>query len=151
MKYRMLVMDVDGTLTDGRLYYSADGEVMKAFDVKDGYGIVSFIKAGGIPAVITGRRSGIVEQRCRELGITEVHQGVSDKLDMLKKIAQKHFISSDEITYIGDDQNDLSCMEYCGFSACPRDAVEVVKKEVTYVCIHDGGRGAVREIVDLIL
>jgi len=151
MKYKMLVMDVDGTLTDGRLYYSADGEVMKAFDVKDGYGIVSYKKAGGIPVVITGRKSGIVEQRCAELGITEVYQGASEKLDVLKKAAQQHHISSEEIAYIGDDLNDLSCMEYCGFSACPRDAVDTIKNKVNYVCVHDGGRGAVREIVDLIL
>lgn len=151
MKYKMLVMDVDGTLTDGRLYYSADGEAMKAFDVKDGYGIVSFIRAGGIPVVITGRRSGIVEQRCLELGITEVYQGVSDKFDVLKKAAKQFHYSAGEIAYIGDDLNDLDCMQYCGFSACPQDAVDAVKKKVKYVCVHDGGRGAVREIIDLIL
>lgn len=151
MKYKMLVMDVDGTLTDGRLYYSADGEALKAFDVKDGYGIVSFIKAGGVPVVITGRVSGIVEQRCHELGITEVYQGTSDKLDVLKKIAKRHHIALEEVAYIGDDLNDLDCMQYCGFSTCPQDAVDSVKKKVNYVCVHNGGRGAVREIIDLIL
>lgn len=151
MKYKMLFMDVDGTLTDGRLYYSADGEVMKAFDVKDGYGLVSYMKAGGVPVIITGRKSGIVSQRCRELGITEIYQGASDKLDVLKNAAKQHHISSEEIAYIGDDLNDLDCMRYCGFSACPQDAVDTVKKKVNYVCVHDGGRGAVREIIDLIL
>lgn len=150
MKYKMLVMDVDGTLTDGRLYYSADGEAMKAFDVKDGYGLVSYIKAGGIPVVITGRRSEIVEQRCRELGITEVYQGASDKLEVLKETAQRMNVLPADIAYIGDDLNDLDGMHFCGFSACPSDAVDAVRLAADHVCRHEGGRGAVREVVDLI-
>ena len=151
MKIKLLAMDVDGTLTDGRIYIGADGEVMKAFDVKDGYGIVRFKKAGGIPAIITGRESTIVEQRCKELGIIELHQGVSDKLACLLNLAQKYGLNRDQVSYVGDDINDLDCINYAGFSACPSDASEAVKACSDYVCANKGGRGAVREIVDTIL
>lgn len=143
-------MDVDGTLTDGRIYIGSDGEVMKAFDVKDGYGIVRFRQAGGVPAIITGRRSKIVEERCRELGITELQQGVSDKLGCLISLAEKYHLEREEIAYIGDDLNDLDCLHYAGVSACPADAMATVRGACTYVCTADGGRGAVREFVDFI-
>ena len=150
-KIKLLAMDVDGTLTDGRIYIGPDGEVMKAFDVKDGYGIVRFREAGGIPVIITGRRSRIVEQRCRELGITELHQGVSDKLDCLMKLASRYGLEREEIAYIGDDLNDLACMEYAGVSACPGDAMEAVRSSCSYICTSPGGRGAVREFLDVVL
>ena len=149
-KIKLLAMDVDGTLTDGRIYIGPDGEVMKAFDVKDGYGIVRFREAGGIPVIITGRRSRIVEQRCRELGITELHQGVSDKLDCLMKLASRYGLEREEIAYIGDDLNDLACMEYAGVSACPGDAMEAVRSSCSYICTSPGGRGAVREFLDVV-
>ena len=151
MKIKLLAMDVDGTLTDGRIYIGPEGETMKAFDVKDGYGIVRFRKAGGIPAIITGRRSRIVEKRCEELEITELHQGVSDKLECLLKIADRLGISREEIAYMGDDLNDLSCMEYAGVSACPCDAVGAVRSAADFVCSAAGGRGAVREFLDSVL
>ena len=147
-KIKLLAMDVDGTLTDGRIYIGSDGEVMKAFDVKDGYGIVRFRQAGGIPVIITGRQSRIVEQRCRELRITELYQGVSDKLDCLMKLASKYGIEREEIAYMGDDLNDLACIEYAGVSACPGDAMEAVRQSCSYVCTCSGGRGAVREFLD---
>lgn len=151
MRIKLLAMDVDGTLTDGRIYIGADGEVMKAFDVKDGYGIVNFRNTGGIPAIITGRQSRIVEQRCRELGITELHQGVSDKLSSLMELADKYHLEAEQIAYIGDDINDLACMNYAGFSACPSDAAAAVKTAAGFVCNTPGGRGCVREFLDLIL
>lgn len=151
MKYRLLVMDVDGTLTDGRLYIGNSGEIMKAFDVRDGYGIVRFRQSGGIPAIITGRRSEIVERRCEELGITELHQGAKDKLSSLREMADRLKTRREEIAYIGDDENDIDCMDFAGFSACPRDAAESVRRRVDYVCSADGGRGAVRELIDHIL
>ena len=89
MSIKMLVMDVDGTLTDGKIYIGPQGEVMKAFNIKDGYGIVQFIKSGTIPVIITGRKSEIVQRRAEELGITELYQGVEDKLSQLKKVAEK--------------------------------------------------------------
>lgn len=148
MKIKLLAMDVDGTLTDGRIFIGPDGEVMKAFDVKDGYGIVRFRQAGGIPAIITGRESRIVEARCRELGITELHQGVADKLECLMELAAKYHLERVQIAYIGDDLNDLDCIQYAGVSACPGDAMEAVRSSCDYVCTNSGGRGAVREFLD---
>ena len=144
----MLVMDVDGTLTDGRIYIGVDGEVMKAFDVKDGYGIVQLRKEGVLPVIITGRKSTIVEKRASELGINELHQGIHNKLEKLKEIAEKYDIKAEEIAYIGDDLNDMECINYCSLSACPNDAMEEIKYLVSYVCKKNGGRGAVREFID---
>ena len=145
---KLLVMDVDGTLTDGRIFIGPDGEVMKAFDVKDGFGIVRFRQAGGIPAVVTGRQSEIVEERCRELGITELMQGVGNKLDCLMQLAEKYHLEREQIAYIGDDLSDLDAIQYAGISACPADAVEAVRGTSTYVCRAPGGFGAVREFLD---
>ena len=147
-KIKLLVMDVDGTLTDGKIYMGNNGEVMKAFDVKDGCGIKDILPTLGIvPVIITGRVSKIVENRAKEIGITELHQGVRDKLTVLKEVAEKYNASQNEIAYIGDDINDLECIEYCGFTACPADAVEEVRQKVTYVCKKNGGEGAVREFI----
>ena len=146
---RMLIMDVDGTLTDGKIYIGPSGEIMKAFDIKDGYAIAHMLPEMGImPVIITGRQSAIVENRAKELGIKEIRQGTSDKLGTLKEIAQKYDVSPDEIAYIGDDLNDLDCIEYVGFAACPADAADAVKREVDYVCKHPGGQGALREMAE---
>ena len=150
-KIKLLVMDVDGTLTDGKIYMGNDGEVMKAFDVKDGCGIKDILPTLGIvPAIITGRVSKIVENRAKEIGITELHQGVRDKLTVLKEVAEKYNASQNEIAYIGDDINDLECIEYCGFTACPADAVEKVKNNCQYVSVLYAGHGAVRDIINKI-
>ena len=147
MKIKLLVMDVDGTLTDGKIYMGENGEVMKAFNVKDGYAIAHMLpEMEIIPVIITGRKSKIVENRAKELGITELYQGVGDKLAQLKKVAEKYNAAPEEIAYIGDDLNDLECIEYCGFTACPKDACEVVKNKVDCVCSVDGGNGVIREI-----
>lgn len=151
MNIKMLVMDVDGTLTDGTIYISPSGEAMKAFNVKDGYGIVQARRKGIIPVIITGRKSQIVEERAKELKITELYQGIEDKLAQLKKVAGKYGVSSEQIAYIGDDLNDLECVEFCGLTGCPADAVEEIQRKVHYVCSHDGGKGAVREFLDKIL
>lgn len=149
MSIKMLVMDVDGTLTDGRIYIGAEGEVMKAFDVRDGYAIAHLLPEMGImPVIITGRSSRIVAQRAKELKITELYQGISDKLKQLKVVAHKYGVSAEEIAYIGDDLNDLDCINYCGVTACPQDAMGEVKQQVQYICERDGGRGAVREFIE---
>lgn len=151
MSIKLLVMDVDGTLTDGHIYISAQGEAMKSFDVKDGYAIANILPSKKIlPVIITGRISKIVEERSKELKIQELYQGVSAKLNQLKAIAEKYHIQPDEIAYIGDDLNDLECIRYCGLTACPQDAVEEIKRNVDYVCKNVGGRGAVREFIDYI-
>ena len=148
MKIKLLVMDVDGTLTDGKIYMGENGEVMKAFNIKDGYAIAHMLPEMGIvPVIITGRKSKIVENRAKELGITELYQGVGNKLAKLKEVAAKYNAVPDEIAYIGDDLNDLECIEYCEFSACPADAVDEVKNCVNYVCGQNGGYGSVRELI----
>lgn len=148
-KIKMLVMDVDGTLTDGCIYIGAEGELMKAFNVQDGYGIAQILPKHGItPVIITGRSSRIVENRAAELKITHLHQGVSDKFSKLKEVALQLGATPEEIAYIGDDVNDLDCIRWCGFTACPADAVPDLLEVVDYVCKRNGGRGAVREFIE---
>lgn len=148
---KMLVMDVDGTLTDGKIYYGNDGELFKAFDVRDGYRLVKCEEYGIITAIITGKTSKIVEGRARDLKIKEVHQGVSNKIAVLKTLINKYNLDKSQVAYIGDDVNDIECMQYCGFSACPADAIDEVKNTVDYVCENIGGHGAVRELIDRII
>lgn len=151
-KIKLLVMDVDGTLTDGKIYMGPDGEVMKSFDVKDGCGIKDVLPQYGIiPVIITGRESGIVEYRARELKITELYQGITDKMETLSKVAEKYNCTLDNVAYIGDDLNDIECIKHCGLSACPADAVNEVIDCCNYVCKNIGGNGAVREFIDEII
>lgn len=145
---RVFVMDVDGTLTDGKIYITSDGEFMKTFNIKDGYAIVSALRKGIIPVIITGRTSQITAQRCNELGIEYIYQGVKDKRAKLYEVLAELDIQPEQIAYIGDDINDIECMRICGYSACPADAVNRVKDIVHYVCRAKGGRGAVREFIE---
>lgn len=152
MRIKLLVMDVDGTLTDGKIYMGEDGEVAKAFNIKDGYGIANILPVYNIiPVIITGRKSLIVKKRADELGIEELYQGISDKLTQLKIIADNYNISPEEIAYIGDDLNDLECIEYSGVTASPSDAVTEIRARVDYVCQLNAGDGAVREFIDYIV
>lgn len=150
-RIRYLVMDVDGTLTDGKIYMGNDGEVIKAFNIKDGCGIHDILIPAGItPVIITGRRSRIVENRCGELGVKEIHQAVSNKIEKLLTITNN--LSS--IAYIGDDINDLSCMlpvkEAGGIIGCPKDAAKKVVAIADFVADHNGGDGAVRDFIEYI-
>ncbi len=152
-KIRLMVMDVDGTLTDGHIYIGANGEVMKAFNVKDGYGIVQMKKRGITPAIITGRSSPIVAARAAELGIEHLYQGVSDKLAQLQALTAQLGLTMENVAYIGDDLNDLECIRACtamGVSACPADAVPQVRLAADFVCTVPGGYGAVREFTEYI-
>lgn len=150
--YKLFVMDVDGTLTDGKIYTSPSGEAFKAFDVKDGYGLKNILKKYSIKtAIITGRRSEIVQRRAEELEIDYLCQGVDDKLDCLKQLVERVDCSFEDIVYIGDDVNDLSCMEKAGLSCCPADAHEKVKMAAKYVTQCRGGQGVVREVIDMIM
>ena len=138
---RLLALDVDGTLTDGRLYIGNEGEVCKTFDVKDGCGIRDILPRYGIrAAVITARKSLIVEERCRELGIQDVLQNCRDKAAGIGSYLQ--------IAYMGDDLLDIPCMDLCSVSACPADAAAAVKLQAVYVCRNTGGQGAVREFIE---
>lgn len=147
-----LVMDVDGTLTDGKIYMGNTGESFKAFCIKDGYGIVDMLIPAGItPVIITGRESVIVQRRAEELTIKEVYQGVSDKVGKLREVTDNFC----EVAVIGDDLNDICVMtmvkEAGGLVGCPADAADGVKKVANYICKNDGGRGAVREFIEWIL
>ena len=143
-------MDVDGTLTDGKIYTGESGEAFKAFNTKDGYAIKEILPKLGIsPVIITSRTSKIVENRARELNIAMVYQGIIDKLPLLKKLSDENNTPLDKIAYIGDDINDLSCIEVCGFTACPSDSVDEIKNKVDYICKRKGGDGAVREFIEL--
>lgn len=149
---KYMVMDVDGTLTDGKIYMSDTGEMCKAFNVKDGFGICNLlIPIGIIPIIITGRKSQIVSKRCEELGIERVYQGVFDKLAQLRCITE----DLSQVVYVGDDINDLSCMlqvkQEGGYVGCPKDAVKKVLKIADCVAEHGGGEGAVRDIIEWIV
>lgn len=144
-----LVMDVDGTLTDGKIYMGESGEMFKAFSIKDGYGIHDLlIPSGIIPVIITGRKSAIVSRRCNELGITKVYQGISDKLEVLRNITT----DLSRVAYIGDDLNDLVCMKSVkaagGLVGCPKDAVKDVKEISDFISEFNGGEGAVRDYIE---
>ena len=146
-----LIMDVDGTLTDGKIYMGPDGEAMKAFSIKDGMVINYILKpAGIIPVIITARNSSIVQNRCNELVINEVYQGKLDKLTALKEIVGDTGLGS--CAYFGDDTLDLECMLPIkgagGIIACPADAVREVKTAVDYVCVNKAGEGALREFAE---
>lgn len=153
---KYLVMDVDGTLTDGKIYMGNDGEVFKAFNIKDGYGIHDLAsKANIIPVIITGRESSIVLNRCKELGINMVFQGVSDKKAKLQEVVDSDNEDMSAVAFIGDDNNDYPCMEMVknsgGLTACPNDASKEVVEISDYVCEKNGGEGAVREFVEWII
>ena len=153
---KYLIMDVDGTLTDGKIYISPSGEAFKAFDVKDGYAIHALLKKHSIiPVIITGRNSEIVSRRAIELDIKEIHQGASDKLEVLHKILNQENQSFDTVAYIGDDLNDIECMTLVknsgGYVGCPADAVAEVKEVASYICSSNGGCGAVREFISKII
>ncbi|MDR2043934.1 MAG: HAD-IIIA family hydrolase [Clostridium sp.] len=148
---KMLVMDVDGTLTDGTIYLSAEGETVKGFHVKDGYAIARLSRKGILTAVLTGRRSQIVARRAEELGIAVVRQGIADKAAELSAIAAEYQLALTQIAYIGDDLNDLGCMKLCGATGAPADAADEIKETADFVSTKEGGRGAVREFVDWLL
>lgn len=149
----ILVMDVDGTLTDGQIHIGPDGEFFKSFDVKDGLGIHEILpKIGVTPVIITGRSSSMLARRCSELGIVELHQGVSEKAMLLREILAERKLSLASVAYIGDDLNDCECMlmvkQGGGVVGCPHDAVREVRDLADFVSRRNGGRGAVREFID---
>lgn len=152
-KIELLILDVDGTLTDGKIHISAEGELFKSFDIKDGYGIKNLLPQCGItPVVLTARESHIVQKRCEELGILHCYQGVEDKLCyVIETLLPKMNVSFDVIAYMGDDLVDLPCMERCAVKGCPADAVGEVKAICDFVSQHNGGSGAVREFIQWLL
>jgi 3-deoxy-D-manno-octulosonate 8-phosphate phosphatase (KDO 8-P phosphatase) len=150
-KIKMLILDVDGVLTDGSLYYGPEGEAIKPFNVRDGSAIVWFHRAGLETAVITGRKSPQVEARAKELGVGTVIQGALRKLPVFEELLKESGIPPEEIAYMGDDLHDLPVMKRAGLALAPADAVDEVKKAAHWVSSCNGGHGAVREACELIL
>lgn len=158
---KFLVMDVDGTLTDGKIYMGVDGEALKAFDIKDGYALHTLLKEHGIiPVIITARKSPMVEHRCKELGVTEIHQGIMKKLDCLKGIIEKYSSADQQydlsnVAYIGDDLLDLQCIKPIkgagGIAGCPSNAVKEVIAVCDFISQYKGGEGAVRDFTDYLV
>ena len=150
-KIKLLLLDVDGVMTDGRIIYDNDGGETKAFDVKDGHGLKLVQRAGIQVGIITGRQSAVVARRAAELGIELVYQGVKDKRLPFNEILQQLALTPEEVAYVGDDIVDLPVMRQVGFAATVADALDDVKSFADMVTKRSGGRGAVREICDFLL
>lgn len=150
-KIKLLVLDVDGVMTDGSIILDNNGNEYKAFHVRDGHGIRMLIEAGITVAIITGRSSKVVVQRAAELGITEVFQKCFDKRVAFKKLLKKYALADTEVAYVGDDIVDLPIMVRVGLPVAVADATAEVKKMACMTTNNQGGRGAVREVTDLIL
>ncbi|MGM0470913.1 MAG: KdsC family phosphatase [Bacillota bacterium] len=148
---KLFITDVDGVLTDGRIILGAQGQELKAFHVHDGAGIKAAQQAGIEIAIITGRTSEAVTTRADELGISEVYQGVDDKVAIYRELIAKYNLVPEEVAYIGDDVGDLPLLNEVGLSLTVADGVEQVQRAVDYSTTSCGGRGAVREVLDSIL
>ena len=148
---RALVTDVDGVLTDGGLYYAESGDELKRFDVRDGQGLVLLREAGLLTAIVTRKQTTIVTRRARDLGITEVHQDVTDKAAVLTDLCARHGLAPAAVAYVGDDVGDLPAMRVVGLPIAVADAVRDVRRAAAFVTRAGGGRGAIREVCELIL
>jgi 3-deoxy-D-manno-octulosonate 8-phosphate phosphatase (KDO 8-P phosphatase) len=144
----LIILDVDGCLTDGNIIYSNSGDETKAFNVKDGLAISSWVKLGHQAAIITGRHSKLLERRANELGIAHVHQGVKDKAAQLNYLSEKLNIPLRNIAAIGDDLNDYKMLSLVGLSFTPHDGSGHIQAIVNKVCETKGGEGAVREMIE---
>jgi len=150
-KVRLLLLDIDGVMTDGRVIYSVYGDELKFFDVQDGLGITLLDRVGIKSVIVTAKKSRIVKARARDLKIAKTYQGYMDKLVPFNKILRKFKIPPEEICFMGDDLIDIPVLRRVGFAVCVPNAVEDVKSYAHYITSKTGGRGAVREICDLIL
>lgn len=148
---RMMVFDVDGVLTDGKLWYGDKGEMFKGFHALDGYGLRMLGESGITVAIVTGRESTILSRRCAELGISLLRQGVRDKLPVLQELAQQQQMALSAVGYMGDDLIDLPALQRVGFAASVPNAPAYVSQLAHWVSQQTGGQGAVRECCDLIL
>lgn len=148
---KFLLMDCDGVLTDGRLYFSENGEALKVFDVRDGYGLTLWHNAGFQSGIISGRKSPIVENRARDLGVEFVWLGREEKVAAFHELVAAANVTPDEIAFIADDTIDLPLFPLVGLSVAVADAHKVVAANAHYVTKASGGRGAVRELIDLLL
>ena len=147
----LIVLDVDGTLTDGKITYSNSGEEIKSFDVADGLAIAVWTKKfGKKAAIITGRSSALVERRAKELQITHLHQGIKNKQEVLENILKEEGLQWCQVAAIGDDLNDYNMLKKAGLSFTPSNGSHYIKDIVNVVCKNKGGDGAVREMLEYI-
>ncbi len=150
-RIRLFATDVDGVLTDAGMYYAESGDEWKKFNTRDGMGLKLLQKAGIITAIVTQERTKLVARRAEKLAIPELHQGVLDKLSLVREMAARHGLTLSQVAYIGDDVNDFETLKEVGFSATPADGMPQVAAVVDYICQKKGGEGAVREIIEMIL
>jgi 3-deoxy-D-manno-octulosonate 8-phosphate phosphatase (KDO 8-P phosphatase) len=150
-RLQLLVLDVDGVMTDGRIILTPDGQEIKAFDSKDGAGIKYWIRAGGQVAFISGRGSAAVQVRADDLGVQVVRMHAKDKLPVYREVLAELGLGAAQAVVMGDDLPDLPLLRECGFSAAPSDAVPEIRQAVDYITTLAGGRGCVREVIDLVL
>lgn len=150
-KIHLLLLDCDGVLTDGRLYFSASGEELKVFDVQDGQGIVEWIRSGRKVGIISGRTSPIVDRRGSDLGIQFVRQGVKNKLETAREIWEASGVGPEQTAFIGDDVPDIELLQECALGIAVANAVDEVKAIADRTTHRSGGRGAIREVIDNIL
>lgn len=148
---KLVAFDVDGVMTDGSLTYLPDGSQIKTFNAKDGQGIVMLNKAGFLTAIITAKESGAVIERAKTLGITKLFMNQKNKKKALDELLEEFHLTKEQVAYMGDDYPDLCVINEVGLSSSPNDAIDEVKKSVSFVSSYDGGRGAVREFCDFIL
>ena len=148
---KLLILDVDGVMTDGCIIMDNEGRETKNFDVRDGHGIKILQRYGIKVAILTGRQSKVVEYRAKDLEIGDVYQGAFNKKEVFGIILEKHKLSASAVAFLGDDIVDIPVLKSVGFSAAVADAIDVVKKSVDYITGHKGGHGAVRELCEMIL
>ncbi len=150
-KIKLLILDVDGVMTDGSIIIDDEGHELKSFNVRDGHGIKILQRYGVKVVILTGRKSKVVEYRAKDLEIEDVYQGTLNKKEVFEKILDKRKLSADKVAYIGDDIVDIPVLKRVGFSVAVDDALDIVKKSVDYVTKNSGGHGAVREVCEMIL
>ena len=148
---KMLILDIDGVLTDGRIYLLPDGNEVKVFNTLDGHGIKMLQRAGVEVAVISGRSSPAAEHRMQQLGVQHYYSGVTNKIAAFKELLKKTHITAEECAYVGHDLHDLPIMNEVGFCAAPPNACEAVLHSAHFITRKGGGEGAVREICDFII
>ena len=150
-KIKLVITDVDGVLTDGGMFYTNKGDIMKRFFVRDGMG-VTLLKKKNIPTlIITKEKTEMTRQWAKRMKITKIYEGIIQKETLLKKICEEFKVKPDQISYIGDDVNDIELLKKVGLAVVPNDAIEEAKKISQYICKTNSGQGAFRELVDLIL
>jgi 3-deoxy-D-manno-octulosonate 8-phosphate phosphatase (KDO 8-P phosphatase) len=151
-KIKLILADCDGVLTDTGTYYTADGEVMKRFSIRDGMGVERLRKYTDVETgIMTGEASEVVRARAKKLNITELHLGISKKHEVLKEILERKNLKAAEVAYIGDDTNDVEIMKLVGLSACPADATKFAKKVADIIVESNGGYGAFRDLAEIII